>query len=290
MNGTSDTLSMLSGMTRSPYLEEAESFDEYMKKYKEGAATEKEIDDAKAERKRKYFDFLKGMRQDASDEEREHAEKDLSTQATIAGNMSEIFTTMYKAKGSKSKELFYLAKAAAVAEAIINVSKGITACYGMGPWGVPLALTIGALGAVQIATIMSTGLAAGGPVEGSSPSKTADNILVRVTAGEYFHPVDSVQYYGKGVMEGIRTRSIPREIFAGLSLPGSTAAGNKVFQAGGLVGEAPVLAGPGERAEITMVNITDPREIDRFLATPSGQNAVLNVLSSRRTSAQRILR
>jgi hypothetical protein len=48
--------------------------------------------------------------------------------------------------------------------------------------------------------------AQGGPVRGHSPSKTADNIPARLTAGEYVQPVDSTRFYGVDAMEAIRQR------------------------------------------------------------------------------------
>ena len=62
--------------------------------------------------------------------------------------------------------------------------------------------------------------AEGGPIPGSSPHKKADNILIRATAGEFMQPVDSVDYYGPDVMEGMRQRKIPKEVFQGYATGG----------------------------------------------------------------------
>lgn len=59
--------------------------------------------------------------------------------------------------------------------------------------------------------------ASGGEIPGTSPHKRADNIPIRATAGEYMQPVDSVEYYGKGFMEAIRDRRIPRGAVQGLA-------------------------------------------------------------------------
>jgi hypothetical protein len=58
----------------------------------------------------------------------------------------------------------------------------------------------------------TAGLAGGGPVPGWSPSKTADNIPLWGTAGEFMQPVDTVQFYGVDAMEALRRRRIPREL------------------------------------------------------------------------------
>lgn len=59
----------------------------------------------------------------------------------------------------------------------------------------------------------ATGRAEGGPIPGFSPHKKADNVPIWATAGEFMQPVDSVNYYGPGVMEALRKRQIPREFF-----------------------------------------------------------------------------
>lgn len=58
----------------------------------------------------------------------------------------------------------------------------------------------------------SAHLAAGGRVPGWSPNDRADNIPAMLTANEFVHPVDAVDYYGLDTMELIRKKKIPREI------------------------------------------------------------------------------
>lgn len=68
-------------------------------------------------------------------------------------------------------------------------------------------------------------MAGGGPVRGSSPNRRADNIPAMLTAREYVHPVDSVDYYGTGIMDAIRRREIPREAIQNYALGGVVAPG-----------------------------------------------------------------
>lgn len=56
--------------------------------------------------------------------------------------------------------------------------------------------------------------AAGGRVAGWSPHDKADNIPAWLTAGEFVHPVNTVDYYGTDVMDAIRKKRIPREVLA----------------------------------------------------------------------------
>jgi len=79
------------------------------------------------------------------------------------------------------------------------------------------------------------GRATGGPIPGSSPTKTADNIPIWATAGEFMQPVDSVEYYGTNVMEAMRKRLIPKEMFQGLASGGLVALGRRLQQMGGKV-------------------------------------------------------
>ena len=226
-----------------------------------------------------------------ADQERRIRESQLENARTIASGMKGIFEDLYELGGKKQKEFFYLAKAAAIAEAIINTALGITAALKLGPIiGPILAGVQAAAGAVQIATITAQRLAAGGKIQGSSPSDTADNIPIKATAGEFMQPVPSVRYYGLKVMEAMQQRLIPREIFAGLTLPNFTMPQPMyAFAAGGPI---PTQASGGEDMQpgINIINVTDPRELDQYLATSAGQNAILNVLSSRAEAVKRVLR
>ena len=59
-------------------------------------------------------------------------------------------------EGSKhSKKMFRLNQALNIGEAIMNTATGITGALRLGPVGIPLAIAIGAMGAMQIATIAS---------------------------------------------------------------------------------------------------------------------------------------
>ena len=236
-----------------------------------------------------------------ADQERRIRESQLENTRTVAGGMADIFENLYELTGKKQKEFFYLAKAAALAEAIANVAVGVTKALAQGGiMGPIMAGVVAAAGAVQIATITAQSLAAGGEIQGSSPSDTSDNIPISATAGEYMQPVKTVRYYGSQVMEAIRKRVIPREVFAGLTLPNFTIPRPAYAFAGG--GPIPSQARPprlsesdGGRApdmqpDINIINVTDPRDIDQYLASSAGQNAILNVLSSRAESVRKVLR
>ena len=226
-----------------------------------------------------------------ADQERRIRESQLENAKTVAGGMADIFDNLYELTGKKHKEFFYLAKAAALAEAIMNTAQGITKALAQGGiMGPVMAGIVATAGAIQIATITAQRLAAGGKIRGSSPSETADNIPIMATAGEYVQPVKTVQYYGSQIMEAMRKRMIPREIFAGLTMPSFTIPRpSYAFAAGGPV-PAQAAGAADRETSINIINVTDPRELDRYLASSAGQNAILNVLSSRAEAVKRVLR
>ena len=100
-------------------------------------------------------------------------------------------------------------------------------------------------------------------------------------------PVDAVDYYGLPIMEGIRRKSIPREIFSGLKLPSPRAYFSYALASGGSVPAAVHGAG---KSEINIMNIVDSREIDKYMASSAGQKAILNVVSSNTQRLRRIMR
>lgn len=139
--------------------------------------------------------------------------------------------------------------------------------------------------------------AGGGEVKGFSPTKTSDNILAKVTAKEFIQPVDAVEHVGIDVMEGIRRKAFPRELFMGMKLPKNISIPvGRSYASGGSV--IPVKAtsqgdsGEVEKTpvEIKMVNYTDLSQVTEFLSTTEGENAVLNIISNRQTEVRRVIR
>jgi hypothetical protein len=158
------------------------------------------------------------LRQKTKEQEIEVWEKKLQLAGQVAGGMSQLFTDLYELSGKKIKAFFYMQKAAAVAEAIINTATGVTAALKLGPViGPVMAAIITAMGAVQIAKIMSStikGAKKGGAINEGSGRE--DDVLIRVMRGEYIQPKDVVSYYGVNVMEAIRRKLIPKDAFRGV--------------------------------------------------------------------------
>lgn len=208
----------------------------------------------------------------------------LESASLVATGVASIFSDMYELTGKKNKELFYLSKAASLAEATINIATGITKAWGQGGmYGAIGAAAVAAAGAVQIAKIVSSSFAAGGEVPGHSPTSTSDNIIARLTAGEFVQPVSSVRYYGAEAMEAIRQRLVPREALFGYKSPTLSMPGRRGFASGGAVAQGGGEMGSGRNQEPVVINnnnILDPGQLSQHMATSTGQQDVWNVLTN----------
>jgi len=204
----------------------------------------------------------------------ETAQKRLKLMGEVAGGVSQIFQNMYELSGSKNQELFRMAKALAIAEATMNLAVAISAVMKKGTIGLAEVGTITAQGAQLLATINSASLAEGGFVPGRSPTNTSDDKLVAATSGEFMQPVSSVDYYGARVMEGLRQKTIPREIFSGFNFP-APRYGHSRFAEGGMV-EGGVKMGMGdvavrlennsrEELEVTQGDVKYDQQLKKFV-------------------------
>jgi TP901 family phage tail tape measure protein len=213
--------------------------------------------------------------------------------AEMASNASSAFGDLYEASGKEVKEFFYLQKAAKIAETIMSTQSSAMTAYEAGPYAGPiLAALVYAKGAAAIAAITAQKLAEGGLVGGSSPHSKADNIPAWLTAKEYVQPVDAVSHYGLPVMNAIRKKLIPKEVFTGYALPVQRMPRipRRRFAEGGEVqSTAPTgsmnrsgdsAQGAAEDRNISIVNMVDPSMMQQFLSSTSGKNVLFNVLRS----------
>lgn len=209
------------------------------------------------------------------------------------GFMESAFGDAYEASGKKIKEFFYAQKAASIASTIISTyeaaQKAYTSLAGIpyvGPaLGIAAAAFAVAAGMAKVAVIRTQSLAAGGKVEGRSPSATADNIPIDATAGEFMQPVSAVRHYGAKAMEAIRRRLVPKELLQGFSPASFTPNYSYAMAAGGSV---PPAAAQGEKP-ITINNILDPALMDQYVSTTHGQRNILNVMSQNAFAVKQIL-
>lgn len=258
-------------------------------------ASEEEIELAFQERKTAIEEQARLQKQEREqliiDQNRRLVDVQLNQMQTLAQGTSQIFSDLYKLTGSKVKAFFYIAKAAAIAEATINIAKGITQALGAnGIFGIAQGAIIAAQGAVQVAKISSQQLADGGEVKGRSPHKRADDKVIRATSGEFMMNVDSVRHFGLPFMHAINDRKLKFAFGGQIGAQRRSKAG---FNTGNLSGSPESNAGKDTQSEpmpLNIVNVVDPSTLDQYLSTPEGQDAIVNVIGQRSQEVQRRIR
>lgn len=148
----------------------------------------------------------------------------------------------------------------------------------------------GLFGAAPAGVGAVAALAAGGPVPGWSPSKTADNIPALLTAGEFVHPVDAVSYYGAHFMELLRRRAIPRNLahaLAGGTLP-RIPSGNRLAAGGMAAGPSQTTLKAGD-TRLRLINVLDKNMVGDYLGTADGETAIINMIRRNGSAIRTIL-
>jgi len=112
---------------------------------------------------------------------------------------------------AEEKRLKNIQKVMSMTSSVINTAEGITKALSLGPTGIPLAVLIGALGAVEIGVIAAQNFARGGLFRGIG-GETDDQNLVRLSNNEYvvnaaatrqYKPVlDAINYGYKNIGKG----------------------------------------------------------------------------------------
>lgn len=238
-----------------------------------------------------------------ADQKKRLMDATLQDAKSALGFMGEAFGDMYEATGKKHKSWAKAQRATQIAMAIITTYEAAISAYKstaaipiIGPAMAPIAAAIAiAAGMAKVAAMRAQPLAKGGMVKGHSPTPTSDNIPIDATAGEFMQPVSAVRKYGLGVMEAIRQGRVPAETLSVYSLKGFKVPSGRQLGEGGVVSSsvkkyAPISEMEREEREITIINVIDPNEFDTYLASPSGQNAVLNIISSNQDRIQRVRR
>lgn len=216
----------------------------------------------------------------------------LNAAQQLAGGLSSAFAEAFRATGEKNREFFIASKAAAIAQATINIAQAITKALAEGGaiLGPIQAAFIAALGAVQIAKITAARLHGGGEVRGGSGRR--DDVPAILTSGEYVVRRESVNYYGSGLIEAINRISIPRSVIAeniGGALPSPNIPPTLSFQTGGLVPAFETQQPQQGGQQINILNFTDPAQIDQHLASSAGQENLINILNNNRDELRTIV-
>lgn len=230
-----------------------------------------------------------------AEESRKVFESQMQTYQTIAGNISAAFEAMYDATGESNKAFLVISRAAAIATAIMNTQVAITKALAEGgPFmGPALAAIAAASGAAAVATIVSQSFNSGGVVQGASPHKRADNIPANLTAGEFVHQVDAVNYYGTDVMQALNHRKIPKAVLQGLmgkiSVPSLPARGARFNQGGPVTNTGADKGGKGGRFELTIVNVSGEDAVGEYLMSSAGEMRIVNIISNNKETIKQQL-
>ena len=239
--------------------------------------------------------------------ERDIWDAKLNIASSMAGQLANVAEAFYNASGKQSKEAFYVMKAAAFAEATVKGIQAVMAAYAAGmSIGTPAAPAFAAAYAglaaafvgVQLGTIIASaiagpGKAEGGPIEGGSGHK--DDVPIMGMGGEYVVRKSAVKKYGMSFMDAINRGLIdPDQLSFNIPTAAYPDYGKTHFADGGgiiasNVSKKTQLQPEEATNNVTIMNIMDPREIDRYLASAAGQNAILNVLSSRQQAVRKVL-
>lgn len=209
----------------------------------------------------------------------------LAVAEQVANGLQSIVSGVYDLSGKKSRQMFFVQKGIAVAQALINVAQGVTKAIAEGGvLGIATGAAVGAAGAVQIAKIVAAAPGAamqtGGTVRGPGG---IDNVPARLTAGEFVQPVAAVNAYGPKVMEAIRLKLIPPDLLKSLAgnLPSPGRAPRTAFQAGGLA-LAQATSQPAAQPIFQNINIVDPNIVARYLSSQAGKRALINAIGDER--------
>lgn len=190
----------------------------------------------------------------------------------------------YAASGKELKAFFFMQKSVAIAEATINMARGIMQAIGAGgPLGIAQGAVVAAASAFQIGQITAQtiqGFAFGGLVrQGTGPR--SDDVMARLSRGEFVIPADVVSSWGVGFFEALRTKALSPG-----SLPNMAYTPAKPsYSSGGSVNPT----APQDEQGITIINNINPNLLESYISSARGRKAILNTLGGEARELRRIV-
>lgn len=219
------------------------------------------------------YDQLEAMRAADLIKEQDYAaakaqiqEKEFRTRNQLAQNF---FTGLATLQSSSVKELAMIGKTAAITEALVNTYVGVTKAWAQGGiYGAAMAGVVLAQGMAQVAAIRSTGYAEGG-YTGDMP-RTAEAGVVH--GQEFVMNANATSRLGTEDLYALQngTASIQRN-----NASAGTSSGEAVASRSGDGGSTVVSAPP---VNLKVVNTLDPAMLGDYLATPEGEQVLINTI------------
>lgn len=219
------------------------------------------------------YDQLEAMRAADLIKEQDYAaakaqiqEKEFRTRNQLAQNF---FTGLATLQSSSVKELAMIGKTAAITEALVNTYVGVTKAWAQGGiYGAAMAGVVLAQGMAQVAAIRSTGYAQGG-YTGDMP-RTAEAGVVH--GQEFVMNANATSRLGTEDLYALQngTASIQRN-----NAGAGTSSGEAVASRSGDGGPTVVSAPP---VNLKVVNTLDPAMMGDYLATPEGEQVLINTI------------
>jgi hypothetical protein len=155
--------------------------------------------------------------------------------------LQSLATALYEFSGKKSKEAFYMMKAASIATAMVKGYESAVGSFAAGssiggPYvGAAFAAISIAATTAQIANIVAQEMAKGGPVVGGSGTK--DDVPIMGMGGEYMMQKKAVNKYGVNFMNAINEGKAEPRDFVIPSVPSRSHFGSS-YAGGGLISAA----------------------------------------------------
>lgn len=265
--------------TEARYIKELAALDkkhmEEIAKLEQMGVKGKELEDIRAAHAQERADLEANQKIEAANKVMQYIQ-------TNAQTVSSMMDTLYELSGEKVKEFFYIAKATAIAESVMNTAQGVTKALAEGGvWGIAQGAIVAAAGTVQVAKIMAEtlGYKTGGKIPGSG---SGDIVPIRAEPGEFMNSKPSVDYYGPGIFEALNRKLIPKEMFESLSRNSYNPVAQvpkTAFQTGGYV-QRDSGKGNNQSANINIINVDDPYKFERSLNTSRGAKMMLNFMNN----------
>ena len=236
--------------------------------------------------------------QKTTDAETQEATAKYTKILNVVGNFADgfqtLFANMYELTGRKIKAFFYMEKAAAIAQAIVNTALAAIRAFAEGGpfFGPALAAMATAVGTTQVGIITKTMIdgpqeyAKGGSVPGSGDK---DSVPAMLTPGEVVIQKGAVRKYGAAFLNALNEGMLPERMIDSLSgfLPSPVYRPQVAFASGGFV--MPIANSQQTKQEVNIINVTSPSEIEKFLYSSAGKKTIVNILAAENNKVRKIV-